>query len=75
MTGLYELPASWPLIEQRFTVASSVYHPENENICTFDAIDYNVLAYYKAPRAGAEIFITGAADIRKGGDKREPAGD
>jgi hypothetical protein len=65
----------WSLIEQRFKVAPAVYHPENENVFTFDAIDNNVLAHGEAARAGAEILVTGTSDVREGGEKEETVGD
>jgi hypothetical protein len=67
--------AASELIEQCFKVASAVHHPENENVRSFDAINNDVFAHGKAARAGAEIFIPGASDVRKGGEKRGAAGD
>jgi hypothetical protein len=52
-----------------------VHHPKNQNIRTFDAIDNDVLAYSETARAGAEIFIAGAAGVRERGEKRETVGD
>jgi hypothetical protein len=63
------------LIDQRFKVASAVHHPKNENIRTLDAINKDVLAHGETARAGAEIFITGAAGVRERGEKREAVGD
>src|ERR1019366_4148493 len=60
------------LIEKRFDVASAVYHPENENVRPFDAVDNDVLANGEAARAGAEVFITGASGVREGGEEKEP---
>ena len=49
-----------------------MYHPENENVRTFDAVDNDVLANGEAARAGAEVFITGASGVREGGEEKEP---
>ncbi len=61
------------VVEQRFKVAAAVYYSENENVRTLDAIHDDVIAHCEAARAGAKIFIAGAADVRETGEKRETA--
>jgi hypothetical protein len=62
-------------LEQRFTISSAVYHPKNENIRTFDAIDNHLFADGKVPRSCTEIPVTGAACMRKVCQKTESVRD
>ena len=48
-----------------------MYHPEDENVRAFDAIDNDVSPHGKAARADAEILVARASDEGKAGQKRE----
>ena len=52
-----------------------MYHPQNEHIFTFNAINNHVLAHGKAPRSNSEIPI--ACTSHKGvfGQQKEPVRD
>src|SRR5208283_5649922 len=63
------------LIEHSFEISSSVYHAENENIPTFDAVHDDVLAHGDASRPGTEILIARSSCVREGGEKIEPGGN
>jgi hypothetical protein len=47
-----------------------MHHPKNEHVAPVHAINGYLLAHRKAPRPGAEIFVTGSARVGEGGEKK-----
>jgi hypothetical protein len=58
-------------IRQRVKISFAVDHAKNEHLVTVHAKDDDVLAYRKGPRPGAEILVTGAANVGETGQKKD----
>ena len=61
--------------KQRFKIAASVRHTQNQHILVLHAIHDDVFANWKASRAGAKIVVAGTAQIWMAGEKDKAAGD
>jgi hypothetical protein len=62
-------------LEELFKIPFAMNHSEDKYVFAFDAIDNDIFADGKAARSGTEILVTGAACVRKFGQKTESISD